>query len=98
MGQTFPEMFGLLIEGKHTKVADARGSAVITPLVWVYLGGWMLTTTTALMAARTMADSRRPPSLRGYLVTSLVAGAIWPLLLVGVVELGALAGAKFPRI
>jgi hypothetical protein len=92
-------MFGFLMEGKHTKVADARGSAVITPLVLVYLGGWMLTTTTALTAARTMADSRRPPSLRGYVVTSVVAGAIWPLLLLGVVELGALASsAKFPRV
>jgi hypothetical protein len=71
---------------------------VITPLVLAYLGGWMLTTTTALTAARTLADSRHPPSLRRYVLTSVFAGAAWPLLLVGAAEVGALVGyAKFPR-
>jgi hypothetical protein len=62
----------------------------MTPLMVAYLGGWMFMTTTALAAARTMTDSSHPPSLRGYAMTSVIAGAIWPILLVGVAELGAL--------
>jgi hypothetical protein len=63
---------------------------MIAPLMVVYLGGWILITTTALSAAWTLADRRRPPSLRGYALTSVLAGAIWPVLVVGAAEVGAL--------
>jgi hypothetical protein len=65
---------------------------VITSLVVIYLCGWMFTTAAALTAARALTDTSRVPGLRGYALTSAVAGAIWPLLLVGVAELGALIG------
>jgi len=61
---------------------------VIALGIAVYLGGWGLITT-ALVAARSLAGGRHVPRLQSFAMTSMIAGAIWPLLLVGVAELGS---------
>jgi hypothetical protein len=59
-------------------------------LTAIYLGGWMLTTCAVLTTARTLPENIRPPTPQSFAGVSIVAGAIWPLLLVGVAELGSL--------
>jgi len=49
-------------------------------LLNVYLGGWMVTTIGTLVAANWLSDRRRPHLL------AVLAGALWPVLAVGVVE------------
>jgi hypothetical protein len=62
---------------------------VITPMIAVYLGGWMMTTMAALVAARSVADKWRPPTIRTFAIASVLAGALWPMLLLGFVEAGS---------
>ncbi len=57
-------------------------------LIGVYLSGCLATTCAAYAAGRRLADREAPPD-RALLV-SIAAGAIWPLLVVGLVELGSI--------
>ena len=60
---------------------------VVDTLVVIYLGGWMLATLGVYAASRRWNDRRSPaPHPLGV---SLFAGAVWPLLLVGLVELSS---------
>jgi FtsH-binding integral membrane protein len=62
---------------------------VITILLNVYLCGWLITTIGALVAANRLSDRRmsRPLPLGSLAV---LAGVLWPVLVVGVVELIAI--------
>ena len=59
-------------------------------LVDLYLWGWVVTTIIAILAARKFRDDASPPELQSIAAVSLLAGALWPVLLLGVVELGSL--------
>jgi hypothetical protein len=60
---------------------------MIETLVLGYLGGWILVTLAAYAAGRRLSDSRSPAP--HPLAVSIVAGALWPLVLVGLVELSS---------
>ena len=53
----------------------------------VYLGGWVITTVITFVAGRRLADG--PTTTRSSLGFSLLAGLVWPLMIVGVVELSS---------
>jgi hypothetical protein len=58
-------------------------------LLNVYLCGWVVTTIGALVAVNRLSDRRRPwPLSLGSL--AVLAGVLWPVLVVGVVELIAI--------
>jgi hypothetical protein len=66
-----------------------RGNAVVLTIALVYLGGWAITTLVTLVASRRLADgSTTPLSSVGF---SLLAGLIWPLMVLGLVELSSVA-------
>ncbi|HEY7053774.1 MAG TPA: hypothetical protein VH496_16810 [Mycobacterium sp.] len=76
--------------GNPQASTDAMETPVITLLIAIYLGGWMLVTTAALTAEPTLGHDRNAlPTPRTFAVTSLAAGATWPLLLIGVVQFGS---------
>ena len=56
-------------------------------LVGIYLGGWILVTLAVYAAGRRWNDRQSPAP--HPLRVSLFAGAVWPLLLVGLVELSS---------
>lgn len=58
---------------------------MVDTLVVVYLGGWMVASLGAYAASRRWNDRQSPAP--HPLWGSLFAGAVWPLLLVGLVEL-----------
>lgn len=58
-------------------------------LLNVYFGAWLVTTIGALVVATRLSDRRRPGLLCRGLV-AVLAGALWPVLVVGVVELLAI--------
>jgi hypothetical protein len=53
-------------------------------LLNVYLCGWVVTTIGTLVAVNRLPDRRRPHLL------AVLAGALWPVLVVGVIELVAI--------
>jgi hypothetical protein len=57
-------------------------------MVLIYLSGWLVGTLVAYTAARHLNDRCEPSPHPLYV--SVVAGALWPLLLVGLVELSSL--------
>ena len=59
-------------------------------LVDLYLWGWVVTTIIAMLAAQKFRDDTSPPELPSVAAVSVVAGALWPVLLLGIVELGSL--------
>jgi hypothetical protein len=61
---------------------------VISLFIAIYLGGWIILTTLVAFAGGKHLRDRRSPPLHPLLV-SMVAGAIWPLILLGVAEIGA---------
>jgi hypothetical protein len=62
-------------------------------LLNVYLCGWVVTTIGTLVAANRVSSDRRRPQL-----LAVFAGALWPVLVVGVIELIAIvAVAKTMR-
>jgi hypothetical protein len=65
---------------------------VTDTLVWAYLGGWAVAAVVLLVASRRLRDERRPAP--HPLLVSVVGGAVWPLLLLGAVELGSAAAAS----
>jgi hypothetical protein len=58
---------------------------VVGTLALIYLGGWLPVTLAAYAASKRLAD-KRAPAPRPFFV-SLIAGGLWPLLLVGMIEL-----------
>ena len=56
----------------------------------LYLWGWIVTTAVTFLAARRFADQRYAPRVESLAGVSVIAGAVWPVLVVGVVELGSL--------
>jgi hypothetical protein len=64
--------------------------AVITTMLIVYLSGWLITTSIAVIATAMIAAGRelRPVS-RGWL--AVLAGALWPVLVIGATQFVAIA-------
>jgi hypothetical protein len=62
--------------------------ANIDVLVAVYLGGWFLVTLAGHVASRWFGHRWSPPA--HPLLVSAVAGAVWPLLLIGLTELSSI--------
>ena len=65
----------------------AGGYDVLTTFVLVYLSGWAATTGLTYVASRRLADG--PTTPRSSFVYSLLAGLVWPLMIVGVVEVSS---------
>ncbi|MDT5339165.1 MAG: hypothetical protein QOD90_4670 [Mycobacterium sp.] len=69
-----------------------RGDAVVLTIALVYLGGWAITMLVTFVASRRLADgSTTPLSSVGF---SLLAGLIWPLMVLGLVELSSVAACS----
>jgi hypothetical protein len=61
---------------------------MVIMLIVIYLGGWLAVTFVAYAAGKRLTDRESPP---GHpLLVSLAAGAVWPLLVVGLVELSSI--------
>jgi hypothetical protein len=58
---------------------------MVATLIGLYLIGWLLVTFAVYAAGMRLTDRQVPAE--HPLIVSLAAGAVWPLLLVGVVEL-----------
>jgi biotin transporter BioY len=70
---------------------------VINMLVLLYLCGWLVSSAVAYAVADAVWQGRQPrPFARGSL--AVVAGALWPVLVLGLVEFAAIAAtAKAAR-
>lgn len=69
-----------------------------TSLILLYVGGWLTTTAIALMAATGLRDRRHGPRPPSIALVSLIAGAFWPVLVVGAAEVGGVVSvAKLKR-
>ncbi|MDT5150824.1 MAG: hypothetical protein QOI01_2557 [Mycobacterium sp.] len=64
---------------------------VIEVLVYGYMAGWVLTTLGLAFVAARIQDPHSPQ--RHRLPLALAAGAVWPLLLLGVAEYAIVAAA-----
>ena len=60
---------------------------MVDTLVVIYLGGWIVATLGMYAASRRWNDRRSPAP--HPLWVSVFAGAVWPLLIVGMVELSS---------
>lgn len=60
-------------------------------IICAYMLGWVLTSISLVLSSQMFAERRRRQP--HPVAVSFVAGAAWPLLLLGVVEYGALAAA-----
>jgi Na+-transporting NADH:ubiquinone oxidoreductase subunit NqrE len=60
---------------------------MVDMLIAAYFGCWIVVTVAVYGATRWFADRRSPAP--HPLLMSIVAGAVWPLLLVGLVELSS---------
>jgi hypothetical protein len=59
-------------------------------VIELYFWGWIVTTAVTFLAARRFADQRHAPAVQSLAGVSVIAGAVWPVLVLGVVELGSL--------
>jgi hypothetical protein len=57
--------------------------------VWIYVAAWAVTSAVAFMASRRLGDRTRP--VIDSFMLSVLAGALWPFLVVGVAELSSVA-------
>jgi Na+-transporting NADH:ubiquinone oxidoreductase subunit NqrE len=57
-------------------------------LVAVYVSGWLAVTVAVYAAGRRMTDRKKPAT--HPLMVSVAAGALWPFLVVGLVELSSI--------
>ena len=64
------------------------GVRTIIILIVVYLIGWLAVTVVAYAAGRRLGDRLSPAD--HLLLVSLAAGVVWPLLVVGLVELSSI--------
>jgi hypothetical protein len=55
----------------------------------IYLAGWIVASAGVFAAGKRLCEPGMPPSYR--LILSVAAGSIWPLLVVGAVELSSVA-------
>lgn len=62
---------------------------MVGTLIAIYLIGWLPVSFAAYAAAKRLADRRASADQPLMIVVSLAAGAIWPLLVVGLVELSS---------
>ncbi|AGB26159.1 hypothetical protein Mycsm_05995 [Mycobacterium sp. JS623] len=62
---------------------------MVGTLIAIYLIGWLPVSFAAYVAANRLADRRASADQPSMIVVSLAAGAIWPLLVVGLVELSS---------
>ena len=60
---------------------------MLNELVMIYLAGWVMASVALLAASKRYSDGRSPAV--HPLRVSLIAGAAWPLLVVGLVELSS---------
>jgi hypothetical protein len=59
--------------------------------VWIYVAASAATTAVTFVASRRLGDRSQPALVTDAVFVSLLAGALWPLLLLGVVELSSVA-------
>jgi len=59
--------------------------------VWIYVAASAVTTALTFVASRRLGDRSQPPLVMDAVFVSVLAGALWPLLLLGVVELSSVA-------
>jgi len=59
--------------------------------VWIYIAASAVTTAVTFVASRRLGDRTQPPQIVDAVFVSVLAGALWPLLLIGVVELSSVA-------
>jgi hypothetical protein len=57
--------------------------------VWIYVAAWAVTTAITSVASRHLGDRTLPAT--DIFFVSVLAGALWPFLLLGVVELSSVA-------
>ena len=57
--------------------------------VWIYVAASAVTTVMAFVASRRLGDRSQPAPVMDAVLASVLAGAFWPLLLLGVVELSS---------
>ena len=62
-------------------------SCLVGTLIVIYLGGWLPVTLAAYAAGKRLRDPHAPAKYP--VMVSLVAGALWPLLVVGLIELSS---------
>jgi hypothetical protein len=62
---------------------------VISTFVLVYVASWAVTTAATYVASRRLADHDMTPV--NTLCFSLLAGLVWPLVIVGLVEISSVA-------
>ena len=58
-------------------------------VVVAYAVGWLLVSVAAYAAGRRLADRATPPDQFSTVTVSVAAGAVWPLLVIGLVELSS---------
>lgn len=63
---------------------------MISTLIAVYLIGWLPVSFAVYAAGKRLADRQRAADDPLMVIVSLVAGAVWPLLVVGLVELSSI--------
>jgi hypothetical protein len=61
---------------------------MVVMLVGIYLSGWLAVTLAVYAAGRRLIDRESPAT--HPMMLSVAAGAIWPLLVVGLVELSSI--------
>ena len=61
---------------------------MVQTFVIAYLIGWVVSTAVVYVASRRLNDPRNPAP--NVLILSAVAGALWPMLLLGAVEFSSL--------
>ena len=57
--------------------------------VWVYLAAWAVTTVITFIVSRHLGEDTRPE--HDIFAVSVLAGAVWPFLLLGIIELSSVA-------
>lgn len=62
---------------------------MISMLVMIYLVGWLPASFATYAAGRRLADRHSPANQPLMVLVSVAAGALWPLLLVGLVEMSS---------
>jgi hypothetical protein len=75
--------------GNHSVDSVVSGKAAnIDVFVAIYLGGWFLVTLAGHIASRWFGHTWSPPA--HPLLGSALAGAVWPLLVIGLIEFSAI--------
>lgn len=70
-----------------SNIGVGRGLRVFGTVVAIYLGGWLVAALGMYAASRRWNDRQSPAP--NPLCVSVLAGAVWPLLIVGIVELSS---------